>query len=72
MRIKEQIQRVLAVDREGVLTEVVRSDTEEINLFCQLIADDGSRRGLDHDTLLWISYSMPAQREKLLLPSQSL
>ena len=56
MRIKERIQLcVLAVDREGVLTEVVRSDTEEINLFCQLIADDGSRRGLDHDTLLWIS-----------------
>ena len=42
MRIKERIQLcVLAVDREGVLTEVVRSDTEEINLFCQLIADDG-------------------------------
>ena len=46
---------ILTVNSQRILCKIICSHTEEINLFCQLIADDGSRRGLDHDTLLWIS-----------------
>ena len=52
MRIVEVIQfRVLTVKSEGVLGQVVGSDTEEINHLSKLVADDRCCRSLDHDSL---------------------
>ena len=50
MRI-EEIGQVAAgaVDDQGVLREVIRADGEKVDFFCELVADECSRRCLDHD-----------------------
>ena len=55
MRIINVVQFcVLTVDCQSVLSQVVSSDTEEINFFCKKVTDHNSSRCLDHDTLLHI------------------
>ena len=45
---------ILTVDRQCILCQVIRTDTEEINLFRKKITDHNSSRSLDHNTLLHI------------------
>jgi len=47
--------RILPVDCQRVLGQIIGSDTEEIHLFCQFLAHHNRCRSLDHDTLLRIA-----------------
>ena len=50
MGIKEGIElRLLTVDSQGVLGQVVRTNTEEVDFVCQFFTHDGSRRRFNHD-----------------------
>ena len=40
---------ILPVDRERILCQVVGSNTEKVNLFCQFICDHHCCRCLDHN-----------------------
>ena len=56
MGIVKLIQlRILPVDCQRVLGQIIGSDTEEIHLFCQFLAHHNCCRSLDHDTLLRIA-----------------
>ena len=46
--------RVAAVDREGVLDEIVRADAEEVHVRREERGDDSGGRGLDHDADLHV------------------
>ena len=52
--VKVRYRLVAAVDREGVLDEVVRPDAEEPDLLRQDVRDHGRGRDLDHDAQIEI------------------
>ena len=57
MGVGEALQLgILAVDRAGVLGQVVGAQGEEVDFFCQLVSDKDGSGGLDHDTDLEIAY----------------
>jgi len=43
---------ILTVNRQGILSQVIRSDAEEIHHFRQTVADHHGSRCLDHNALL--------------------
>ena len=45
---------VAAVDREGVLDEIVRADAEKVDVLCEQRGDDSGGRRLDHDADLHV------------------
>ena len=50
MGIEEGIEfRLLTVDGQGVLGQIVRTDAEEVDFFSQFFTHDGSRRRFDHN-----------------------
>ena len=57
MRVIELIEfGILAVDSQCILSQIVRSDAEEINFLRQFAADHNGRRGLDHDAQFHILF----------------
>ena len=52
MWIIESVQSVvLPVDSQRILCQIIRADTEEINMLRQLLTHHDSRRSLDHNSL---------------------
>ncbi len=56
VRVIESIQfRILTVNGQGILSQIIGTNAEEIHLLGQLPADHHRRRGLNHDALLRIT-----------------
>jgi len=68
MWIIELIQRkVLTVNRQRILCQIICSNTEEINFFCKKITDHNCSRCLDHYTLLYVIFKRNALLCQLFL-----